>query len=251
MKKIIIICIASLIAINANAQFALWHYGIIGGPSSTWLLNSNASNIGAQLNYKSTISGGFGVSLTRNFVEKIGVKLDLIYSMHNQKYGADVATNGSVIPYEAETKLSYLDIPIMLHVGKSNGFYFEVGPQFGFLMGAKDDMTFTDATYSAANWTDKDRKADFNSMNIAADIGFGYNFSVVKLLSIDIGLRFGYGLTDVTKQFTESDMATNDHGFTSNVAHYNSWIENASTFGYTSTSRLFGSLLIGATLQIP
>ena len=256
MKRILIVCIAALITINANAQFALWHYGIIGGPSSTWLLNSNASNIGAQLNYKSSMGGGFGLTLSHNFVEKIGVKLDIIYSTHNQGYeGTLDASNGFPVgtAYTATTHLSYLDLPLLLHLGKSNGFYFEVGPQFGFLMGAKEDIAFSDASLAPLNVTGKDRKADFSSMVVSADLGFGYNISVKGLLSIDLGIRLGYSLTDATKSFPESDFNSgNDtHGFTSTYAHYNGFNLVPGNFGYAATSRITGSFLIGAILQIP
>jgi len=261
MKRIIIICFAALMGFNANAQFALWHYGIIGGPSSTWLINSNASGMGQDLNYTSSMGGTIGLSLTRNFVEKVGIRIDLLYSMHNQKYNGTVGDTSffsSTYSYNTETKLTYFDIPIMLHLGKSNGFFFEVGPQFGFLLGAKEDFTITPAGSSpSVVESNANYKSDFNSMNIAAVLGFGYNFSVVGLLSIDLGIRLGYGLTDVTKTFPETDwdppigMDAVPHSLTSTAANFNSLNTIQSNYSYTKTNRVFGSFLIGATMQIP
>ncbi len=266
MKRILIICFATLIGFNANAT--LLHYGLIGGPSSTWLLNSNVSNIGEELNYKSSMGGGFGLSVTHNFVEKIGVRLDIMYSMHNQGYTGTLQESGVTLEtYTAATHLSYLDLPLMFHLGASNGFYFEVGPQFGFLLGAKEDLTWSDATL-LDNRSGRDIKSDLNSMNIAAVLGLGYNVSIGGLFSLDLGIRLGYGLTDVTKTFTQADMDANDHGFNNTTsypndhgfssiyAHSNSFYHDfsstkTSTYNYTSTSRVFGSFLVGVNMKLP
>jgi hypothetical protein len=215
------------------------------------------------MNYKSTIAGCFGASINRNFSEKIAIRLELIYSMHNQSYDGTFSSVdipygfGNGASYTDETKMNYLDIPILFHLGKKNSPFLEVGPQFGFLMSAKQDFTYTPATGSAVTVNNSDFKSDFNSSNIAGIIGFGYNFSVVGLLSIDLGLRVGYGFTDVTKSFPETDWypkntsANVEHSYTSIYAHYNSFNQVPGNFGYTTTTRLWGSFLIGASIEIP
>ena len=253
MKKIIIICIAALIGFNSQAQ--LWHYGLVGGPSSTWLLNNNVSNIGSELNYASSMSGCIGLSLTHNFIEKVGIEIDLIYAGHNQKY---TGTINSVTPlstftlsYTDNMKTRYFDIPVLLHLGKSNGFYFEVGPQFSFLMGAKEDLTLTPSD-PTIEYTDKDFKSDFNSFVFAADIGFGYNVTLSGLLSLNLGLRFGYGVTDAVKTFPQSDFDVNsniDHSLPATYAHFSDF--NETTYKHETTNRAFGSFLVGLVMQIP
>src|ERR1035438_10421491 len=239
MKKITIICIASLIAFNVNAQFSFWHIGLIGGPSSTWLLNSDVSNIPIEMNYKSSVGGCFGLSLTHNFVEKTALKIEFIYSMHNQSYNGDF--NGTDVPlgygngdsYVAETKLTYLDIPVLLHFGKANSPYIELGPQIGFLLGAKEDYTYTSTSGLIntlhPNESNVNYKSDFNNMNICGVLGFGYNASLSSLISLDLGIRLGYSLMDVTKSFPQTDWIPAaggtivPHSLSSTYAHFDSF----------------------------
>lgn len=85
--------------------------------------------------------------------------------------------------------LTYLNIPVMVgyKIGAVEGLSLEVGPQLGFLMGAKYDGE-TDAGGG-------DKVKDyFKSTNFSLNLGAGY--AVTE--NIGVGLRYCMGLTSIS-----------------------------------------------------
>src|SRR5690554_141576 len=183
MKKILF-CIAFVsVGLSLNAQE--FKIGLSGGYNSTWILNKNVSDAGSVIDYESSGGGSFGLKAQYYFNEKIGVELGVLSSGHNQKF---LLADGDI---EATTKLRYIDIPILFRYGGGSGFYFEVGPQIGLLSSAEDE--WDDETY--------DVKKSLNGTNLALVLGLGADFSVSDNLVLTAGVRFGYGISDVTKEY--------------------------------------------------
>jgi hypothetical protein len=198
--------------------------------SSTWLFNNNISDKGEEINYASAFGTSFGLTGLMYFNEKMGVSADILMTTHNGKYtlnsGAEKATD----------KLSYVDIPILFHIGNSEqpGGYVEIGPQFSFLTGAKETID----NYH----TDFDIKNNLNSFNLAGVLGFGYTIGLSDNWFCDLGIRLAYGFSDVTKEYTldEAQALVEPSGLTAE-AH----TAADGSFSYQKTTRAYGGINIG------
>lgn len=252
MKKIFIAGMLCLAVATVNAQE--FKIGVGGGIYSTWLVNTNVSDQDDILDFAATFGGQLGVDAQYYFKDNIGIAFGLLYTGHNQKYTGEISASPAV-NYEAKTKLRYLDIPFLLRFGGgSKGAYFEFGPQFGILMTAKDQWK-TDPASTVLDYSDKDRKDNFQSSNIAGILGFGVDIDASENVIITTGLRLGFGFNDVTKKYTETELNTlegswfDNVGFSTDAAHYENI--NKGTYKYAKTSRAFGGLHLGVIFKLP
>lgn len=244
MKKIFLVLALIAYGYTSNAQG--FNIGLGGGIYSTWLVNKNVSDQGDELDFAVTFGGQLGVNGSYYFSDKMGVGFGLLFSGHNQKYTGEFGPDDS---YEAKVKLRYLDVPLMIRFGGgSGGAYFEMGPQFGFLMSAKEQFESTPA--STSDYEDKNIKDNLKSMNIAGVIGFGVDIDASENVSVTTGLRLGWGFTDVTTKYSEieaSALAFADQlSLPSAFAH----VDDEGDFKYKSTSRAFGGLFLGVSYKI-
>ena len=238
MKKIIVVITVSICFFSASAQE--FRIGLKGAYNSTWLFNSNTSDQGELIDNASAFGSSFGLTMLYHFTDESAVSVDILMSTHNAKFeGAEPISSKH---YEATDKLSYIDIPVLFHLGASDGGgYVEIGPQFSFLTGAKEDYTLSDVPSAA--YSDRDVERDFNSMNIAAVLGFGYNFYLTDNLFLDAGLRFAYGLGDATVEFSETELTDADRSIASMSAHTDSDFD----FNYVASHRAYGGLNLSLT----
>ncbi|MEP7170525.1 MAG: porin family protein [Bacteroidota bacterium] len=249
MKKILLglALIASGFAVNAQS----FNVGLGGGIFSTWLVNKNVSDRGDDLDFAATFGGQIGLNTAFYFNEKMGVGFGLLYTGHNQKYtGAYYVGNTLIESYEGREKLRYLDIPLLIRFGGGGhgGAYFEMGPQFGILMGAKENVTTTPA--STGDYENKDVKTSFNGLNIAALLGFGVDIEAGESVIVTTGLRLGYG-TDMTKKYTEDQIDAVADADQLSIATAYAHLDSKDNFHYRSTNRAFGGLYIAVSYKIP
>jgi hypothetical protein len=255
MKKIFLglALIATGFSVNAQKQFNI---GLGGGIYSTWLVNKNVSDQGDDLDFAVTFSPQIGVNASYYFNEKLGLSTGLLFSGNSQKYQGEIKDGSGKIlnSYEAKIKLSYLDVPLLLRFGGGkNGAYFEFGPQFGFLMGAKEEFESTPANsnFLFTDHTDKDVSDNLSGSNVAGVIGFGVDIDASENISITTGLRLGYGFTDVTKEYTDAEATalylSDNLSFPSFWAH----TDDDNNFKYKSTNRAFGGLFLAVMYKIP
>ena len=113
--------------------------------------------------------------------EKFAIQPELLYSEQGTKY------DGTGDP---SLHLNYLNIPVMAKFYVANGLSLEAGPQVGFLLSAK---LKTDAG-------DGDFKEYVNSTDFGLNFGVGYDLTA----NIALGVRYGFGLSDVNKDGNDS-----------------------------------------------
>ena len=238
MKKILF-ALLTLAAITTFAQD--FRIGVKGTFYSTWLFNTNIADQQELVDYAATFSPSFGITTALFFTDNLAASLDVLYAANNQKlHPAD----GDA--YESITRVNYLDLPLLLKISSDGGAYVEIGPQFSLLMGANEDFTTNPSLPS--NYTKKEVKDDFNSFVLAPILGFGVDVQANDNLYINIGLRFGYGVNDVTKEFSESEInASEKHSSFSILAHTDA--ANGS-YSYKRTNRAFGGLTLGVIYRI-
>lgn len=83
---------------------------------------------------------------------------------------------------DAGLRLSYLDLPLAFHVN-TDGFFFEAGPQVGFLVAASRN----------AGSASTDVKSSFNTVDVGYLFGLGYQLKHGP----GIALRYNGGLSNV------------------------------------------------------
>ena len=240
MKKIFLAVCLSLAVIAASAQD--FRIGLKGTFNSTWLFNNNISDQGNIADYASTFGTSFGISSVLYFTENIGVAMDILYASNNQKLEGEI---GPGLTYESVANVKYIDIPLLLRISSEGGPYVEFGPQFSFLAGATEDFT-TSPSSPTVEYTDKDFKDDFSGFGLAVVLGFGVDIQANDNWFINIGLRFGYGMTDATTEFTEAQVDADDAAGKHHSV-YSGWAHTDATpdFNYQKTNRAFGGFTLG------
>ena len=253
MKKLILVAALAAITFGAQAQGEMT-IGLKGAFNYTALFNNNVSDQGYELNYAPTTGGSFGASFNYRLAEKYSLDVNLLISGHNEKYDLKFGPEASALPATVETKLKYIDIPVLFKMGSGNGAYFEVGPQFSFLSSAKETYDFPSA--NTENYTNKDFKNDFKGFGLSGVIGFGGDFELNDQLGLTAGIRLGYMFTDATTEYTEVEagkLAAADNLSFNAISNHNTTflgLGGKNVFDYQKTMRAWAGLNIGLTYKL-
>jgi hypothetical protein len=238
MKRVLII--VALVSASMVVQAQNVRLGLSGGINSTWLMNKNVFDQNDGLDIAASFGGRIGIDAIYSFSEKVGVSVGVNFlSSHNQKYTGD-ATG---IDGDLTVKLKYLDIPILFRLTSTSGTYFEIGPQFGILNSAKETYEGNSTGFDYDNISVKN---GFETTNIAAILGFGVDIDVTDNIFITTGLRLGYGISDVTKEFSSPlNLVLGTNSAATEFAH----MDDDGQFNYEKTSRVFGGLHLGVSYK--
>ena len=147
MKKILLSAVA-VIALSMTSQAQEVEFGAKAGLNIADL-GSDAETSGSRTGFH------FGGVAEIKFSEKFSVQPELLYSMQGAK--SDITGN------EVETKLDYINLPIMAKYYVMEGLSVEAGPQVGFLMSAITDGN--------------DVKDNTKGIDFGFNIGAGYELS--------------------------------------------------------------------------
>jgi hypothetical protein len=210
MKKLVILSLLAFVftASSLLAQKQLY-FGAGGTGMSTWFINQyNYDQIPAwdeQVSFSYGVNANIGFDFSKN----LGVKMELGYSRLGQNY--EKTRNDTL--FTRNVSVNYFQLPVLFKFrtgGEVAKFMFALGPQFDFLMGAKQTVYANDiesdeyyGDYVVPGTTTKinefDIKELFNSYDIMARLDLGVEIVVVENLFIDAALSFAYGLTDIVK----------------------------------------------------
>jgi len=100
----------------------------------------------------------------------------------------DLSTSETV-----HSRLGYLAVPLFAQFHFKFGGYIELGPQFGFLLSAKENATGAD------NVENLDTKSFYKSTDVSGGIGLGYEFKN----GLGIGARYLRSLSSIEKSSDE------------------------------------------------
>lgn len=156
--------------------------------------------------------GGFG-NYTIN--DMFSVQAELLFDAKGAK---SEYTDMNNVKQTVPLSLSYLSLPILAKAtfGNDLKFFGEVGPSFGFLMGAKFDGDSEYTTYDfdplnpfAPPVEKKVKYKDsFKGMDMGIAIGGGVNVPVGDMMAV-IGLRYIYSLGTISDKVEGSDSTPN------------------------------------------
>lgn len=180
----------TLIAICLFAQLTIAQLSLDitgkGQFNSTWLINKNTYDAGAEQDYAPSWGSnyGLGLGLRMGF---IGLGMETNFGKHNAEFQGVYLTQN----YTSKISLKTFQAPVFLRFQNKGGGYFELGAQFNKIRSA----TYS---YEGLINTTKDCSSDFSKSYSTAFIGFGINKKIVKSfpLGIIFGVRLQYGIKD-------------------------------------------------------
>ena len=176
MKRITVTLMLAFAALTAFSQAEV-SIGIKAGPNFA-NINTDAT---AGENYKSR-TGFHGGAFALFKLTKIGIQPELIFSQQ-----------GSTIEYDNENykvDFNYMNIPVMLKLYLAGGFNLQLGPQFGFVTKATQELP--DPT--TGNITEQDIKDELKGSDISVGMGAGIDLP----FGLTVDARYNLGVSSVS-----------------------------------------------------
>ncbi|PQA93105.1 opacity protein [Chryseobacterium shigense] len=137
---------------------------------------------------KSKIGFNAGVFANIPIAESFSVQPEVLYSQYGEKSEYTLLGN----KYSASTKLDYIAVPVMFQYNLIPNLFVEAGPEFGFLVSAKNKFK----NESNGNSTTSDNYKDqLQTFNFGIGLGAGYYFTP----NLGITARYVAGVTDIFK----------------------------------------------------
>lgn len=157
---------------------------------------------------KSKIGFNAGVFANIPVAESFSVQPEVLYSQYGAK--ADYTLLGT--KYSSSTKLDYIAVPVMFQYNLIPNLYLEAGPEFGFLVSAKNKIKNENNGDSS---TSDNYKDDLKTFNFGIGIGAGYYFTP----NFGLTARYVAGLTDVAKDRPNGSDAVKNNVFQVGLAY--------------------------------
>lgn len=138
------------------------------------------------------VAGGVFEYWTSN---RFAIHTNLIYSMKGAEYSLDLGIASADITW----KFDYLSIPILAKIafGERTKFYLLVGPEFSFLLSAKQKTEAEGLGLQASD--EVDLKDYMSSFEVALSSGMGVDIPMGNMVFF-IESRGSIGLTDIFKE---------------------------------------------------
>lgn len=138
---------------------------------------------------KSKIGFNAGVFANIPIAESFSVQPEVLYSQYGEKseYKNLLGTQ-----FSASTKLDYITVPVMFQYNLIPNLFVEAGPEFGFMVSAKNK--FKNETNGNSTTSDN-YKDQLKTFNFGIGLGAGYYFTD----NLGITARYVAGVTDIFK----------------------------------------------------
>lgn len=192
MKKVLLIAAVALFGFNAaQAQEEGIRFGAKAGLNIASITGDDIDDV------KSKIGLHFGAVVEIPLSEKFAFQPELVYSSQGAKSELSESGAGFEFSSESNTKLSYLNIPLMMKFYVAEGFSLQAGPQLGLLLSSKVDFDFSD-TFEGVTETesfDLDSKDVTNGLDLALNFGMGYKLE----MGLFFDARYSLGLSNINK----------------------------------------------------
>ncbi|KFF12058.1 PorT family protein [Chryseobacterium soli] len=165
-------------------------FGVKGG------MNVSSLSNGADLSdSKSKIGFNAGVFANIPLASSFSVQPEVIYNDLGSKVTREFSAAGNTYKADYSRNLGYIAVPVMFQYNALPNLYLEAGPEFGFLVSAKDKFKSSTNGNTNSSQTASLNKDDFNTFNLGIGIGAGYYFTQ----NLGLTVRYTAGVTDIYK----------------------------------------------------
>ena len=182
MKKVLLglgVVMGTMAFAQSTGTSAGPRFGIKAGADLTSLSNNDS---------KSKIGYYGGVFMNAPISGEFSIQPEVVYSLQGAK-AKNSNDNGKL-------DLGYINVPVMFQYNATPEFYLEAGPEFGFLVSAREK-------YDVNGSTEKiDVKDGAQTFNFGIGLGAGYRFTS----NLSANLRYTAGITDVVKDHDGSSV---------------------------------------------
>ena len=179
-------------------------FGIKGGMNVSSL--SNDANLDDS---KSKIGFNAGVFMNAPLAESFSIQPELLYTQYGSKGNYTIAGT----KYSSSQKLDYVAVPVMFQYNATPAFYLEAGPEFGFMVSAKNKIK-NESNGNTISESDN-YKDDLNKFNFGVGLGAGYYFTP----NIGLTARYVAGFTDIAKDRPNGSDAVKNNVFQVGLAY--------------------------------
>lgn len=180
MKKLALIVIAGISFATAHAQF---QFGLKGGANFANISDAWGNSSRTQFNFNA------GVFFKMPVARHVAIQPELYYSGQGDRY--------IEAGYTGTDHFNYINLPVLLKLTGRTGFYFETGPQFGFLIGATTSI----------QGVSQDIKSQINSGDFAWVFGIGCK---IPMSPLGIDLRYNVGLSNINNYQGDNSVIHNN-----------------------------------------
>ena len=172
MKKLILVIASALVTFVASAQI---RFGVKGGVN---IANISYSGTESQPPFQSITGYNGGAFIVLPLTSKFSLQPEVVYSTQGTSFNSQ--------NMEVKVNYNYLNIPILFKYHHASGLFAETGPQFGYLISAKD----------ISGDLSGDIKSSTQSSDFSWVFGLGYK---IPIINIGVDARYNLGLTNIDK----------------------------------------------------
>lgn len=145
-------------------------------------------------NSKSKVGFYGGLFMNAPLSEQFSIQPEVLYSQQGAEVKKTYTALGNTTTIDGKLNLDYITVPVMFQFKATPEFYIEAGPEFGFLVNAKQkgDIKVNGNTLTSNSY---DAKDNYNSFNMGAALGVGFNITE----NFGVNARYVAGFTDINK----------------------------------------------------
>ena len=185
MKKLFLGAAIAMSSLTFAQQF-----GVKGGMNV-----SSLSDDATLSDQESKIGFNAGVFMNAPLAENVSIQPEVLYNDLGSKVTRSTEILGNTYSADYSRNLGYISVPVMFQYNATPAFYLEAGPQFGFLVSAKDKFkNSTNGSTDNATIVALD-KDNFNTFDFGIGLGAGYYFTP----NLGLTARYTAGLSDIIK----------------------------------------------------
>ncbi|MBN8622145.1 MAG: PorT family protein [Flavobacteriales bacterium] len=179
MKKLFLGAAIAMSSLTFAQQFGLKGGMNVASISKDGTLSDTSSKIGFNA----------GVFMNAPLAENFSIQPEVLYNDLGSKITYGQNDNNSY-----STNLGYISVPVMFQYNATPEFYLEAGPQFSFLVNAKNKLKDGNNNTLVNDWT-KLAKDNLNTFDFGLGLGAGYYFTP----QLGLTARYVAGMTKIGK----------------------------------------------------
>lgn len=165
MKKRYLLTLFIILLFSIDSKAQTTQFGIKGGLNIANLIGDVNDNVKGRTSFHGGIVAEFSIS------DMFSIQPELLYSSQGYTFGNVTGTS------------DYINIPVMGKFYPIEGLSIEMGPQLGFLLGAKEK--------------DANNTVDVKEVYKSVDFGLNFGASYKLDMGVNFGVRYNLGLSKI------------------------------------------------------